>query len=495
MPNFPCRKLLIALGIALQMAVPAWLIVKRACVLTYGERHLIEVTVQDPRDLWMGHWVRLSPVGSLPEPLDNLPDRKFLRYYCDQRYALTIEDYLRDRLRVATLEVRLWRGTALAAGLTIKGLPAYAFIDQQKAAQAPKQPRPRCRFAKPFFPYTLFQQIDPNYLSAIADAFNAPITLPIDRELLDHTLVRKCLLPPERAPFLPPKARNARERKWNSIRWDFHLLGSDVAPLVELPPIADLDPAIPDGLTAVCKLLVEEFKVDFLLSPPASVSAQQVQDTLAKAVPNCTWLLPCADPLPEGLSPERLILICSPDAPPPARFTWFARTPYPCGDPPPGAKGWFIEASPFRLPPPPADPAALLAEAKADPETLANTEACNHFIEAFAALANARYAQTQDPRLAACFDELLLYHSWRTCDALYNAVTTPEAYGQALDFIRAQQSPGALLPLDFIRAQQSPGALLPLGGGLNAKPNAKPAPTRKRDFARLLSLAEELLTP
>lgn len=480
MPNFPCRKLLIALGIALQMAVPAWLIVKRACVLTYGERHLIEVTVQDPRDLWMGHWVRLSPVGSLPEPLDNLPDRKFLRYYCDQRYAQTIEDYLRDRLRVATLDVRLWRGTALAAGLTIKGIPAYAFIDQQNAAQAPKQPRPRCRFAKPIFPYTLFQQIDSDYLSAIADAFNAPITLPIDRDLLDHELVRKCLLPPERAPFLPPKARNIREGSWRSIRWQFQIYDSEVAPLVELPPIADLGLTFPDGLTAVCKLLVEEFKVDFLLSPPAGVSAQQVQDTLAKAVPNCTWLLPCADPLPEGLSPERLILICSPDAPPPAHFTWFARTPYPCGELPPGAKGWFIEASPFQLPPPPADPAALLAEAKADPETLANTEAYNHFIEAFAALANARYAQTQDPRLAACFDELLLYHSWRTCDALYNAVSTPEAYGQALDFIRAQQSPGALLPL---------------GGGLNAKPNAKPARARKRDFAQLLSLAEELLTP
>lgn len=480
MPNFPCRKLLIALGIALQVAVPAWLIVKRACVLTYGERHLIEVTVQDPRDLWMGHWVRLSPVGSLPEPLDTLPDRKFLRYYCDQRYALTIEDYLRDRLRVATLDVRLWRGTALAAGLTIKGLPAYAFIDQQAAAQASERPRPRCRFAKPIFPYTLFQQIAPAYISAIADTFNAPLTAPIDRDLLDDALVQKHLLPPERAPFLPPKARRERERNWSSIGWRYQLHASDAHPLVEIPPLANLSLTFPDGLTAVCEFLAEDFKVDFLLSPPEGASARQVQDTLAKAVPNCTWLLPCAGPLPEGLSPERLILLCSPDAPPPEHFTWFARTPYPCGELPPGAKGWFIEASPFCLPPPPADPAALLAEAKANPETLANTEACNHFIEAFAALANARYAQTQDPRLAACFDELLLYHSWRTCDALYNAVTTPEAYGQALDFIRAQQSPGALLPL---------------GGGLNAKPNAKPAPTRKRDFARLLSLAEELLTP
>lgn len=484
MSNFPCRKLLIALGIALQVAVPAWLIVKRACVLTYGELHLIEVTVQVPRDLWMGHWVRLSPVGPLPEPLDNLPDRKFLRYYCDQRYAKTIETALNKRTLNATLEVRLWRGTALAADLTIKGLPAYAFIDQQAAAQASERPHPRCRFAKPFFPYTLFQQIDSDYLSAIADAFNAPITLPIDRELLDHTLVQKHLLPPERAPFLPPRVLKARERYWQSLRWRYGLYSPMKEPFIVLSPLAEFGLTFPEGLTVACKHLAEHFEVDFLLSPPEGVSAKQVQALLAKTfparIPNISWLLPCTGPLPEGLSPERLILICSPDAPPPAHFTWFARTPYPCGELPPGAKGWFIEASPFQLPPPPADPAALLAEAKADPETLANTEACNQFIEAFAALANARYAQTQDPRLAACFDELLLYHSWRTCDALYNAVTTPEAYGQALDFIRAQQSPGALLPL---------------GGGLNAKPNAKPTPTRKRDFARLLSLAEELLTP
>ena len=482
MSNFPCRKLLIALGIALQVAVPAWLIVKRACVLTYGERHLIEVTVQDPRDLWMGHWVRLSPVGSLPEPLDNLPDRKFLRYYCDQRYANAIEDSLRDRLRVATLDVRLWRGTALAAGLTIKGLPAYAFIDQQKAAKVPEQPRPRCRFAKPIFPYPLFQQMDSDYISAIADAFNASLTLPIDRELLDHTLVQKHLLPPERAPFLPPRVLEARERDWQRLQWRYDLYKPTKEPFIVLSPLAELGLTFPEGLTVACKHLAEHFEVHFLFSPPEGVSAKQVQALLAKTfparIPNISWLLPCAGPLPEGLSPERLILICSPDAPPPERFTWIARTDYPCGDPPPGAKGWFIEASPFQLPPPPADPAALLAEAKADPETLANTAACNRFIEAFAALANARYAQTQAPRLAACFDELLLYHSWRTCDALYNAVATAEAYGQAIDFIRAQQPPGALLPL---------------GGGLNAQPNAKPAPARARDFTQILSLAEEVL--
>lgn len=170
---------------------------------------------------------------------------------------------------VATLDVRLWRGTALAAGLTIKGLPAYAFIDQQNAAKTPERPRPRCRFAKPIFPYTLFQQIDPDYLSAIADAFNAPLTLPIDRDLLDHELVRKCLLPPERAPFLPPKARNAREGSWRSIRWQFQIYDSEVAPLVELPPIADLGLTFPDGLTAVCEVLTKDFNVDFLPPPPA----------------------------------------------------------------------------------------------------------------------------------------------------------------------------------------------------------------------------------
>ena len=479
MPKFPCRKLLIALGIALQLALPAWMIAKRACVMAYGERILLRVTVQDPRDLWMGHWVRLSPVDPLLERLENLPNQNFLRYYCDQRYARPLETALSERSLNATLEVRLWHGTALAADLTVEGLPAYAFIEQLRTQTPPAEANADNRFAEPVFPLPLFRQIDRDYLTRIASAFNAPLTLPVDRELLTHELFRKCLLAPERRPFLPPRAVEARKDAWSSMLWRYRSASRNSLPLFAFPPASDLPLTSAEGFKVVCNFFnVHDGDADLLMSLPEGITAAHLQTRLAKGLPEMCWLLPCAGPLPEGLSPERLILICSPDAPPPARFTWFARTPYPCGELPPGAQGWFIEASPFRLPPPPDDPAALLAEAKAHQATLNNPDCADRFIEAFAALANTRYAQTQDPRLAACFDELLLYHSWRTCDALYNAVTTPEAYGQALDFIRAQQPPGALLPL---------------GGGLNAKPERIPTPAQTPNAMPLLLIAEELL--
>ncbi len=126
------RKLLMAfvgLGMLAQLLVPAWMLLKHHLILTRGEQVTIDVTFYDPRDLFMGHYVRLSISGSTPEALDGVPTN-YLRYYCDQRYAKAIDQGVREAV-AAELDVRVWRGSALATELRINGMPAYAYVDQQ----------------------------------------------------------------------------------------------------------------------------------------------------------------------------------------------------------------------------------------------------------------------------------------------------------------------------------------------------------------------------
>ncbi len=125
------RKLLIAfigLGLLAQLLVPVWMLLKHHLILTRGEKVTIDVTFYDPRDLFMGHYVQLSTTQNVPQ-LEGVP-RNYLRYYCDQRYAKALDRGV--RMGKAELDVRVWRGNALAEALRIDGMPAYTYVEQLK---------------------------------------------------------------------------------------------------------------------------------------------------------------------------------------------------------------------------------------------------------------------------------------------------------------------------------------------------------------------------
>lgn len=122
-------RLLILAGILAQAAVPAWMLWKRHCILTRGDVYRIAVTIYDPRDLFMGCYVQLSPLRQLPQPLQEIRRRPFLRFYCDHRYAARLEQTVATL--PAELVVRHWRGSALAEQLLINGKPAYEAVNEQ----------------------------------------------------------------------------------------------------------------------------------------------------------------------------------------------------------------------------------------------------------------------------------------------------------------------------------------------------------------------------
>ncbi len=134
------RKLLFVfagLGMVAQTLVPTWMLLKHHLILTRGEKVTLDVTFYDPRDLFMGHYVRLSIDGEIPEPLKGVPNN-YLRYYCDQRYAKLLDKAVRGEHK-AELDVRVWRGSALAEELRINGMPAYAYVEQKGLSPEKKE--------------------------------------------------------------------------------------------------------------------------------------------------------------------------------------------------------------------------------------------------------------------------------------------------------------------------------------------------------------------
>ncbi len=137
------RKLLIGLvglGMLAQLLVPVGMLLKHHLILTRGEKVTVDVTFYDPRDLFMGHYVQLSIAEDTPPALEGAP-KNYLRYYCDQRYAKAIDVGVRKAK--AELDVRVWRGSALAEELRIDGIPAYEYVDKKgNAASNPIESEP-----------------------------------------------------------------------------------------------------------------------------------------------------------------------------------------------------------------------------------------------------------------------------------------------------------------------------------------------------------------
>ncbi len=139
--------ILAGLGMVAQALVPAWMLVKHHLILTQGEKVTIDVTYYDPRDLFMGHYVRLTVDGGLPAILEDVP-QNYLRYYCDQRYAKAIDTEILRKHREAQLDVRVWRGTALAEELRICGLPAYEYLEKRDTPEVIRQQEEEMRIAE-----------------------------------------------------------------------------------------------------------------------------------------------------------------------------------------------------------------------------------------------------------------------------------------------------------------------------------------------------------
>lgn len=130
---------LFTLAVLAQLAVPTWMLVKHHLILTRGEKVSLNVNIYDPHDLFMGHYVRLYALDELPSILEGVDDH-YLRYYCDERYAKVLQSAMgRANNLAGQLDVRVWKGEALAEMLWIEGLPAYDYVaaHQEKERAVP----------------------------------------------------------------------------------------------------------------------------------------------------------------------------------------------------------------------------------------------------------------------------------------------------------------------------------------------------------------------
>lgn len=398
--NKTLRLAIFALALVAQAAVPGWMLVKHHLILTRGERFVLPVTLGDPRDLFMGHYARLRVAeDALPEALRDVPDN-YLRYYCDQRYARQIDRSVAS-LR-GELTVRLWRGAALAEGLTIEGLPAHDYLARAAAGQAPS--------GAPFYEDTLFaiepfpgalelSSGDVHGLCGLASptAIMQGLVVPVGYADYRRYVARAALRGEPRQ--TPREARHAWAcaRDWaeKQDRWaeGKRIL---VLPLPDPPATADYGTAAGAYYQEVEETFVDWSRGrDKLLfyGEPGERAPRTVQSTLAKALPGARWLLP-AEQLPEGLDASHVCLLL--DAPPKRNpgAEWFLRAS-------PGAypeisaegfQGWVQTVDPFGpLPPPQPGEAAKYAAALREAQSSCERELlCRRLAKALACEAQAQ---------------------------------------------------------------------------------------------------------
>lgn len=180
---------LFTLAVLAQLAVPTWMLVKHHLILTQGEKVSLTVTTYDPSDLFMGRYVRLNPLDELPPILEGV-DRHYLRYYCDERYATVLDSAMGRRNEfVAQLDVRVWKGEALAEMLWINGQPAYDYVAEhqdQEGCVVPREIKRRVLRFPAIFPVLpedtkLGQELREHDCDAVA--------LPIPQEILQEAAI------------------------------------------------------------------------------------------------------------------------------------------------------------------------------------------------------------------------------------------------------------------------------------------------------------------
>lgn len=443
--------LLVALGLAAQAVVPGWMLLHRHLILTRGERVTLSVRFYDPRDLLMGHYVRLQ-ANDLPPALQGVP-KNYLRYYCDQRYAKAADADTFGNPE-ATLVVRVWRGAALAEALRLDGLPAETYMARAMVARPkPKPQRKQWR-------YVLFQEALPRVLcggGGWAWAFNPKtanathVRLPVDRAALAR-LLHLALNDGKSSP-LPPREETAicdRMRQAKHTLVAHNLTG--VLPLFQgfdFPcdrPLAQQADAYYDVLTRAYGLRPAA-DIVFEGAATGPMASPELLNVLLERFPHARLLLH-GNTLPEGIDPAKVVLLPAPDSPPPPKGAqWLAagEAPKPL---PEGCLGAYAPQS--LLPHLSSDgdtpPEQLLA--RFERETTPPTGKLRATIVAtFAARALACYAKTRNPEARRLADALLDYAPDRSLWSVYQRCDTYQDYVEYVRWVAKHSPDPTLVPL------------------------------------------------
>lgn len=301
MRKFSWKALIIGIGIAAQLAVPVWMLTKRHLILTRGERVTLRVSLYDPRDLFMGHYVRLSAV-TVPLALEGVP-QNYLRYYCDQRYARPLERLVAAGGLTAELDVRVWRGSALAEELRINGIPAYDYM-RGNTAQAAATAAPRPILWEPESPmlWALANDWDRRETvlgSHLTDATHLLLRIP--DPILLHTLAEPLglTLPATVRPVTPKETEAFRSALNGLRRWLEPSVAIALPLFTGLPegiacdkPFAEQAKAYYEGLRELCPdrpWFEKRGRRTFYGIPPED-RADEILDALRTAFPEAEWL-------------------------------------------------------------------------------------------------------------------------------------------------------------------------------------------------------------
>lgn len=429
------KRALLLVGLLAQLAVPVWMLVKHHLILTRGERVTLHVEVYDPRDLFMGHYVQLT-ARTFPPALEGVP-KNYLRYYCDERYARPFEQLVGQRNLEAELDVRVWRGAALAEMLRIEGVPAYDYVNAShpkgkvvkgKAVIPKKKARKQgtWRFAT-WKPETLVVDLvgrswdfRDGVFSTVADS-RTHLFIPMRDEILWREVAEALGVPPPASlRLVTPLEMRAF---WNALELPTgYWMGSRLRD--ELCLVLPVFIGLPEGM--VCEKPFEEQAKAYYgvlrsrLNNPKDVAffgalpnerVSEVQAALHAAFPESDWVVPWkGEPLPKGLDLEHVVLLCEamPREPMPCRWLLAAeRVP----EPRPSDERWCglaFRLSTFSLPRSEQTAEEVLKElasfrGKDLPRTLAERT-----IIALATEALARYQHTHDPQFLNDVDALLL---------------------------------------------------------------------------------------
>lgn len=418
------RTVVFAAAILAQAAVPGWMLAKHHLILTRGERVSLPVTIGDPRDLFMGHYARLSVVGDLPPLLEGVP-KGYLRYYCDQRYAKRL-----DRARVpyrGELTVRVWRGSALAEALTIDGKPAHVFLEQTGVAAREKEDGLLRVVAFDDVPDLLFEEReDFAAVTGIDPLWDArSIVLPLTPE---DWWRANCGPLPGDPPMTPPEAARRWDRIFKLVKY-FDLDMPICFPIFNRLP-AGLAESFPERAVAYYKAIREALwpfgsreTPLFFVGDAGEMPPRQVLDAMRKVFSEARWLLPAAT-LPKELDSDGVVLLL--DAPPAKDpgAPWMLRGPAPSGwKPPKGCVGFLERRDPLGdvAPPVPGEAARLVARLRAMGE-----EGVTH--SALMACVDALFREAVARGDGALADRALLLDDRRTLHALFRQCVSYAEY-------------------------------------------------------------------
>lgn len=438
------------LGLAAQAAVPGWMLLHRQLILSLGERVELPVFVSNPRDLLMGHYVRLW-THSDSAMLRGIP-QNYLRYYCDQRYAKVVgtEGFGAPQ---AVLAVRVWRGAALAEELLLDGLPAEVYLAQACEGTLPTKPpeRTRWRYAFPAveLPRVLCEGEGWEWTFAPHMDGVTHVRLPIHRAVLTRLLhltlgdAQAAPLPPREDEALCGGMRRLKHGLDRSKRTGVLPFFRGLGFPCDLP-LAQQAEAYYQALTHAFGLTPSD-RIAFEGPASGPMVSPELLKPLFVRFPEARFFLH-GNALPEGIAPEKAVLLPAPDSPPPKGIPWLAsgEAPAPL---PEGCLGSCAAWDPFpRLSSNREALKPLLARLKRGTDPTQNRYR-ETFIDAFAAHALACYAKTRNPEARRLADTLLGCAPGRTLWNIYQRCGTYQDYVEYVRWVAKHAPDPTLVPL------------------------------------------------